>query len=200
MRRLRISEKLSIVIPLYETISDEKDGKVERIYAYAHSTPISRGVFEAHFELVSKAFAEIYTGGFGVAAGPRISAMLLRKIAKDTGREDEAMTLLNEIRRLTNIVIATNDGWETVPFHEAVEKDMLDEEDASEVENAVCFFTVASSMHKKQDRETIARGAGKLWGAQISSLNFTDFTASLKTSTKAVASGANPKLVSSVPY
>lgn len=185
---MRINERLNMVVPV-----DLPTGT-----AYVHATPISADVFEASFMLVSKTFASIYSEGLGPAAGPRVAAMLLRRIAKETGDVPGADALLSEIRRLANVLAPTANGWDTMPLEEAVTKGVFSKEDVSEVENAIVFFIVASAMHRRSDLAEILGGAANLWGAQITSLSFTAFRDSLPTLTEPVSSGVT-EAASSVP-
>lgn len=188
---MKINRKLNLVIP----VDRGDEGTI-----YVHSTPISREVFERYFLVISKTFAAIYTEGLGIAAGPRVASLLLRKVAEDMGGTDERARaaawedvqngLMAEIKRLTNVVVSGHGGWTTLPFQEAVDRKMLDPDDASEVENALAFFTVASAMHKKSELPTILTGAASLWGGQIVSSNSTEFAASLPISTPDGNSGA----------
>ena len=192
---MKIDRKLNLVVPI-----DRDDGS--RIYV--HSTPISLAVFEAHYLVMAKTFAAIYNEGLGVTAGPRVAAMTMKKIAENlgvwTGESGVENSLVNEMKRLTNVLAPSTNGWETLPYGEAVKRSVIDEDEASEVENCLCFFTVAYRLHRKTEREAILNGASRLWGGEISSLGFTEFKASLPTSTPTVNTGASPMATaSSVP-
>ena len=177
VRPLSINEKLHLVIPVYSGSDD-----AQTITAYIHSTPISKETFEAHFMLLSKTFAAIHAEGLGIIAGPRVAALMLRNIADKRNDEVGAMALMNEIRRLTNVHIRTPDGWDNLPFQDVVDKAAISADDISEVTNALVFFTVTSSMQRKQDLRDMMDGAARLWGAQTTSLDFTAYVASLATS------------------
>ena len=191
---LKINRKLNLVIPI-----EVGGGTI-----YAHSTPIGKEVFEAYYTVIAKAFSEIYSGGLNWVVGPRVAAFILRDVAKRTGAwAGEAGVergLVNEIRRLTNILSPGERGWETTPFDDAVRTGLIDEDDAAELDNAITFFTVASSIHHRRDLPEILARATKLWSGQATSLTCTEFRSSLKISTVAENTGgtAIPKL-SSVP-
>lgn len=186
---MKIDQRLNLVIPVghEEERPDPKDAtkKVREFIPdlYVHSTPISAETFEANFLLVSKTFSAIYGEGLGSVAGPRVAAMMLRRVAKATGDEASAVALMAEIRRLSNVLAPTPAGWDTVPLEQAVSQGTLSKEDASEVENAIVFFTVASAMHRRQDLKEAMDGAASLWGAQTTSSSFTAFRDSLPRST-----------------
>jgi hypothetical protein len=178
---MRLSEKLHIVIPLYES-SD-----VAPIIAYVHSAPISREVYQAHFMLLGRVFAAIYSSGLGPVAGPRVAHMLLNKVAKEQGDELGGIALMNEIRRLTNVMLRTEKGWEAFGYEDVANHGLVDPDDLDEVSNAIVFFTVLSSTHRKAERRGMMDGAAKLWGAQITSSDFTAFASSLPTLTQPIA-------------
>jgi hypothetical protein len=188
----KINEKLHFVMPIYDG-----DGAV---CAYVNAAPISREVFEAHFLMISKTFAAIHGEGLGDIAGPRVASLIMRRIAARGKDEESATSLMNEIRRMTNVSMSTKAGWEMVPFQEAMDKELINADDLAEVENALVFFTVILSMHQRPVAAEMLRGAAKLWGAQISSLDYSAFHASLKTSTKVETTGATPAPASSVVF
>jgi hypothetical protein len=179
---VRINERLNIVIPLYH--DDEP-------YAYVHSTPISREVFEVNYLLISKTFSSIHSEGLGEVAGPRVAQLIMRDIAEQGGdrTQKSARSLLDEIGRLSNVILAGKSGWETIPLQEALDRKLIDEDDRSEVMNSLVFFTVASLMYPRNMRQMFMDRAAQIWGARMLSSNSTDFTASLPTSTATVSSG-----------
>lgn len=173
-----IDDKLNLVMPLYRSASDG----VEVIYAYVHSVPVSREVFEASFLLISKTFAAIHGEGLGEIAGPRIASLLLKEVGKNMGGAGQAF--MNEVRRLSAVVTRNGSGaWGSMPLQDAIDQKTLDEEDIFEVENAITFFIVESAMHRRKMLRLTMPGAATLWGAQISSLDCMAFVASLRTST-----------------
>jgi hypothetical protein len=169
---------------------------------YVHSTPIGREVFETYFENFSRTFTQIYAGGHGITSAPRIAYLLLKKDAQEHGNwEGERGVrrgLFEEIARLTSVVAPGAGGWTTMPWDEAVKAGVLDEDDVSEVWNALAYFTLASAMHKKAELRPMLEAALSLWGARPESLNCTEFIASLPTSTPTDNSGEKATL-SSIP-
>jgi len=192
---LKIDAKLNLVIPI---LDDE-----EKPIAYVHSMPIARETFERYFIVISKAFSAIYGEGLSFVAGPRVAALILRKIAEEIGEwegiEGVKDGLLGEVRRLSSFIGPASNGWEPIPLEEAVRKGLISSDDLAEVENAIAFFIVASAMHKRNALKATLDGAAKLWGARVTSLNSTEFGAFLKTSTADENTGATA-VVSSVPY
>lgn len=175
---MRVDEKLNLVIPLY-------DG--EQPYAYAHSMPIGREVFDRYYMVIAKTFSSIYGEGLGSIAAPRIAANLLRDRAKEMGildGPDGVQTgLIGEIRRLTNVILPGDDGWTPIPLADAERMAKITSDDVAEVMNAAAFFIVASAMHRRNELSGILGGAARLWSAQVSSLNCTEYAATLPKST-----------------
>lgn len=190
---MNIDRRLHFVIPV-----ERENGPV-----YVHSTPIGRPVFEKYFLVISNTFAAIYNHGLGAIAGPRIAALMLREVAQTAnrweGEDGVERGLMAEIRRLTNVAVPGTHGWETMPWQQVVDGKTLDEQDISEVENSLVFFIVASLMHKKTEARPILEAAANLWGAQISSLDFTAFLSSLPTLIPPASSGARAT-PSSIPF
>jgi hypothetical protein len=177
---MKIDKKLNVVLPL-----ERPDGMI-----YVHSTPIARAVFERFFLVISKTFAAIYSEGLGSLAGPRVAAMMVRKVAAESGILDEVERgFFAELRRLSNVLMLTGDGWEAVPLHNAITNGVFSDDELSEVENALTFFTVVSAMHKRTEVGQVLGVMSSLWGAQITSSNCTEYGTSLQTSTGAASSG-----------
>lgn len=174
---MEIDKKLNFVIPI-----EYASGTV-----YAHSMPIQSETFDKYYMPLAATFTEIYRSGLGITAGPRVAALVLRDVSIARGVWDgpdgvEA-GLVAEIRRLTNVALPGPNGWEQIPWVEAVAKGRVSVDDAKEVENAVTFFIVASAMHKRGEIQPVLDGAAKLWNARTSPQNITEFVASLATPT-----------------
>lgn len=183
---MKIDKKLNLVVPVvYDT------GTI-----YVHSAPLTAETFENYYLVLAKAHAAIYGEGLSYRTGPRVAMMLLRDVAKRMNPEgstafsdDVEAGLINEIKRLTSVAVLGSNGWENIPWSEAITKGSLDKEDAQEVENAIAFFIIASAIHKRAEVKPIVTTAAKLWGALTTLLNCTEYAASLPTSTEAESSG-----------
>lgn len=189
---MRLDNKLNLITEI------ETEDKTT---IYVHSTPISREVFEKYFLIISKTFASIISEGLSFISGPRVAAMLLKKIAVDQGvwdgRNGVDVGLMSEIRRLSNVVMPSSSGWVTVPFQDAIDKKLLDGDDIAEVEGLICFFICASAMSRRTEVASVLERM-RLWGSQTTSLNSTAYAASLPTSTETETS-SNLESTSSVP-
>jgi hypothetical protein len=187
---MRLDRSLNLVLPL-----ETDNGTV-----YVHSTPVSRDTFERHYLVVSKTFAAMYQEGLAALAGPRVAAMLLRDVAMNTrgqngspnaweGSDGVELGLMAEIRRLTNLVMPSEKGWETIPFQDAISRKLLSPDDIADAESVIVFFICASAMHRRATLEAFLTGAASLWGAQITSSTSTGYAASLPTSIETASSG-----------
>lgn len=190
---MRLNQRLNFVIPIECEVGE----------ILVHATPISREVFERYYMEIAKTFSRIYNDGLGITAGPRVAKMILKQVATDLGTWDGPAGvesgLLAEIRRLANAVVPSPSGWEVISLHEAVTKGVINPDDAAEVDNALTFFSVASSMHKRAELSVILEGAGRLWGARAESLSCTELKNSLQTLTAPENTGEMAK-PSSIPY
>jgi hypothetical protein len=189
---MKIDKRLNLV-----TEVETEDGTV-----FVHSAPISREVFEKYFLVISKTFAAIIGEGLSFVSGPRVAALMLKKIATDIGvwdgRDGVNNGLMAEIRRLSNVIMPTETGWKTYPLQDVIDKAMLDESDIAEVEGLIAFFICASAMSRKNElRSVLERMA--LWGSSITSLNSTEYACSLPMSKREETFVATAN-TSSVPH
>ena len=138
---MKINEALDIVLDIK---SDESGKPTLRVF----HTPIGRDVFELNYRLLSSVFSELWAPGsfHALSAGPRIASMVLRDVSRKQaeGALDEydknnnaAVSFLNEIRRLSMILVPTSAGWEKIPVQSALSKGIIDEEEWEEVESAL---------------------------------------------------------------
>jgi hypothetical protein len=181
---VKIDRKLYLVIPV--TLTDGTE-------VFVHSAPVSADVFDTYFLPIAKTFSSIYNSGLGVLAGPRVADKMLKKVARELGEWDGpggvANGLIAEIHRLTLVLMPTPNGWQMVPYDEAV-KNTLAPEDVAEIEAALTFFMLASTMHRHSEQKEILAGAAMLWGARLESSNATELLNSLRTSNAPENTGA----------
>lgn len=185
---MKIDRKLHLVIP----ITDD-DRENAPIVAWVHSTPISTQTFDTFWKPISKSFAAIWTSGLGIVSGPLVADKILREISQDMeiweGDNGVQKGLMEEIYRLTNVMVIGDDGWTMLPYKIA-KRDKLSAEDALEVEAAIVFFILISATQRRNQVRSILNSAMALWGAQIESSNATEFVNFLRTSTPPAISGA----------
>lgn len=172
---MKIDKRLNLVVPV-----EDDTGTF-----YVHAAPISHSVFERYYKVLARTFTVIVSY-YSEVSGPRVALMTLREMAEQIGMKDDVENgLIPEIRRSANVLVpAAGGGFETVMFQTALDRGMLSEEDKSEVENALVFFTVYSAMLKRQQRMELLDGASRMWGASITSLGCTEYGHSLRTSTE----------------
>lgn len=194
---MRIDRRLNLVQPVATDAGT----------LYLHSVPISRVVWENYYLMLSKTYAALMSEGLNIIAGPPIAKMMLREIAITSKRWDGPdgveKGLLAEIRRLTNVLVPTDAGWQTLPFDEVLRRDLIDEDALADAEGAMVFFTCVSAVLRgptsKEKLTILIGGIESVWGVQTTPLDVTAFGSSLPTSMSAATSAPTPK-PSSAPY
>ena len=192
--KISINRKLNLVIPV-----EQDDGST----IYVHSTPIGRETFERYFKVLARTFGDIYSQGLNFTSGPRVAALMLKQIAQElnmwAGPGGVEQGLMEEIRRLSNVIVSSGRGWTTMLLDDAIKQDLFTEDDLSEIENAICFFIVASALHKKTELRSVLETVSKLWGARVELLSCSEFAAGLPTLTATDNFGAKAT-PSSIPH
>ena len=182
---MKIDKSLNIVFPV-----QRDSGQV-----WVHSTPLSREAFSHHFMLISKTFTAMLDHGLATAAAPRVAMLMLEKVALELPEgADSAVAFTNELRRMTSIIVPTNEGWQPVPLHMAEERGYLGEEERDEVEGVVAFFICFSAMVPRNRRRLFAEGLTSACGGQVVSSSCMEFTSSLPTSIETVVIGTKAGL------
>jgi hypothetical protein len=177
----KLDKKLNIVLPLDS--------------GWVHATPISYDIFEKYFVSISKAFSRLFNEGLGTFAGPRVAYLMLKKVAEEDGNwetpngDGVSQGLMNEIIRLSNVLLPGEQGWTSLPLYEALRQGKLDPDEKAEVLNGLVFFTLASSMARKADLRGVLSGIVKFWDGQITLSDSTAFLASLPTLTPVEPTG-----------
>jgi len=91
--------------------------------------------------------------------------------------------LINELSRLTTVAHAGAAGWEQIPLHLALQRGILDEDTHAEVASSLVFIFLTLRVGPDVLREDTLRMASSARGWQYTSLGFTEYLASLPTST-----------------
>lgn len=214
-----IDKALNLVVGvrIEQRLVEEEDKKprlVSDIIISAFHTPISREVFEANYRIIAAAKRALFAPTaavtdnreltLGYADAARIATLALKEAAVAdavTRGEEEpdkpAEALLTELERLTHVLLPTENGYERVPAAVAIHKKMIDKDEWAEALSGIVFFTCASQMTRKSDREWMA----PLWASVLpgltTSLPLTDYLASLQTSTPSEASTPKELLATS---
>ena len=177
---MKINDKLNIVIPL-----EDSEG---RKY-YVHSTPFSREAFEANYLLLSQAFSLMVEQGIQVTAGPRVAALVLKDLAEKQNRREDYDAIMMEIRRITNVIKAKPDGWESLPLASALSRKVVTEVEVKDVESLLVFFILVSAIMTEKRLTSSLIFMNGLWGTENTSLKCSAFTASLPVLTEDESSG-----------
>jgi hypothetical protein len=183
---ISINRKLNLVLPM----DIDEHHKI-----YFHSMPIGKEVFEANYLLMTKTLANLYANGIGPSMAPRIARLALRDAAKEIDDQtDVSQNLMNEIERLTNVIMPSTNGggWVTLPYFEVKNRKLVDEQILMEVENAIVYFIVASALHLRSELQLAYQGLTGIWKAETTLLGSTEYMRSLQTSTQTVNTGEKP--------
>lgn len=185
---MHINSDLHLVLPL-------RIGEDGRPAAFAYHTPISLQVFEANYRTLAATKAALFAKGprYAFEVGAQVAALHLR----DEGRRDAAErldidengdprdggveALLTDLRRLTMVAVAGQQGWQEVPIPVAIKSGSIDGEDAREVENAIVFFTCVYYLTPRNHRAQIASVVASAAKGSTTSSSITDWIASLPT-------------------
>ncbi|EFN1894346.1 hypothetical protein ACXL1S_005361 [Escherichia coli] len=178
---MKIAKNLNLIIPV----------RTEKGNGWIHATPISKEVFKEHFFILGKTFSAMFSDGLGVVAGPRVAFLMLEKISCDSGiwEGDKGVrnTLVNEIIRLANLVYPVEGkGYDTIPLDMALDREIID---LDEVAGELIFFTCVSSINSPEQAKGTMDVVNGIWSTQCSSLNLTEWIASLPTLKSAASSG-----------
>lgn len=181
---MKIDRKLNLVIPV-ERGEDT---------LWVHATPIRKEVFETYYLVLGKTFSAFAHNGLDPRSGPSVAALVLRDVSQSTPRSLDASWwdgddgvggkagLLAEIVRLCSCLVGTHDkGWQMVPLQDALDKKLISDDDKSEVMSQLVFFTVASLVAPRQDREILVKGMAAIYQLEVTYSAYTEWAASCKT-------------------
>ena len=180
---MKISRALNIVIPL---------DRGERAI-YVHSTPISEEVFRLYWRVLAAAHARLFQEGLGAINGPRVASLMLEDVAKERGAWEGPDGIQNgfmaELHRISNVLVPSPNGWQTVPLHGAVGREDISKEELNEIEGILVFFMLVSVLNKKSIVPGMLNAAGSLWDFQTTLYNVTEYAASLPSLTEGASIG-----------
>ena len=188
---MKIDRNLSLVMQ----VQTDKNGTV-----YIHSTSVSRSVFEQFYLELGKVFSQCFDSinqAHLALSAPQLAYPALKSIATKAGNWDGAggvkFGLVNEIIRLTNVVVSTEKGWESFPFEVAVKKEIINEDEEAEALSSLVFFTAISKVAPKDLKNSFLEMAGALRSWVLTSLECTEYMNGLPTSTKIENTGKKAK-------
>lgn len=188
---MRIDRKLHLIVPIYD------DGDDSQIIAYVHSTPLGEQTIDQYFLVLGQTYSMMFGEQLGIYAGPGHAMRILKYVANQRGMWFDANGVLGverglvaEIRRLTMVAALKGGKWEHLPLEIATQQGIINRDDLEGVENAIVFFIAACATLPRVQRAAMVQAAAGLWGAQVTSSPFTEWSNSLKTSTATGNSGA----------
>ena len=188
---MKIDRNLSLVMQ----VQTENNGTV-----HIHSTSISRSVFEQFYLELGKVFSQCFDSinqAHLALSAPQLAYPALKSIATKAGNWDGAggvkFGLINEIIRLTNVIVSTEKGWETMPFDIAVKNEVLNEDEEAEVLSSLVFFTAISKVAPKDLKNSFLEMAGSLRNWELMSLDAMEYQTGLPTLTKKGNTGKKVK-------
>jgi hypothetical protein len=181
---MKMDEKLNLIIPV-----ERDEGSF-----WVYTLPLSREVYEQHFLVMAKAFAQMNAAGVSMLQGPKIAGLMLKKVAIEMevweGAGGVQQGLVSEFVRLSTVVMPSDAGYQQLPLAKVFADKMLSEDETVEVMGALCFFMLASRGYPRKSLKAIFEDVEDLWGTRISSSTITELIASLPTSTSAGNGGA----------
>ena len=179
---MRIDRNLSLVMQ----VQTESNGTV-----HIHSTSISRSVFEQFYLELGKVFSQCFDSinqAHLALSAPQLAYPALKSIATKAGNWDGAggvkFGLVNEIIRLTNVIVSTEKGWEIMPFDVAVKQEILNEDEEAEAISSLVFFTAISKVAPKDLKNSFLEMAGALRSWELIFLECTEYMSGLPILTK----------------
>lgn len=187
-----VNRRLNLVAPI-----TRPNGSVVTV----HAMPISRETIEQFSVVLARTFAAIFELGVGDSTGPVVAVSMLKTISTQLGQwENVQSQLLAEIHRLSSVIAADSGQWRPIPWDAAVQRGLLDADDAAEVTGALVFFTVVSAMSRRSQVADRLESPGRVWGFKTTSSTPMDYANSLPTLTPPETSTVTPTQVASVPH
>ena len=188
---MKIDRSLNLVMQ----VGTESSGTV-----YIHSASISRSVFEQFYLELGKVFSQCFDSinqAHLALSAPQLAYPALKSISTKEGNWDGAggvkFGLVNEIIRLTNVIVAGEKGWETIPFDTAVKREVLNEDEEMESLSSLVFFTAISKVAPKDLKNSFLEMAGALRNWELTSLDSMEFMNGLPILTKKEFTGKKVK-------
>ena len=171
--------------------------------AHVHATPVSRLVFEQHFQVIGMTFSALWQNGLDYLAGPQMAYLMLKQVATNLNRWEGPGGVENsfvaEIVRLANVAAPEEGGrgWALTPLYDVLRDKLLDEEQAGDLMNALVFFILVSAIQRGAVKTATLDGMNALWATRTTRFGLSEWVASLPTST-ATETSPQPE-ASSVP-
>ena len=167
---------------------------------HVHSASISRAVFEQFYLEIGKVFSQCFDSinqAHLALSAPQLAYPALKSIATKAGNWEGPggvkFGLINEIIRLTNVLVSTENGWEQIPLDTAVKREIINEDEEAEILSSLVFFTAISKVAPKDLKHSFLEMAGALRSWVLSSLDCTEYMNGLPILTKKESTGKKQK-------
>jgi len=189
---VKIDRKLNLVMQIQT---------VEKGIIYVHSSSISRAIFEQFYLELGKVFSQCFDANNKAEhlalSAPQLAYPALKAIANQAGNWDGAggvkAGLVNEIIRLTNIMVTGENGWETIALDTAIKRELIDEDEEAEILSSLVFFTAISKVAPKDLKNSFLEMAGALRGWVLTSSDIMEYQNGLPILTKKESTGKKVK-------
>ena len=188
---MKIDRNLNLVMQ----VQTDKKGTV-----FIHSSSISRSVFEQFYLELGKVFSQCFDSinqAHLALSAPQLAYPALKAISKQAGNWDGAggvkFGLVNEIIRLTNVLVSGERGWESIPFDTAVKREVLNEDEEMETLSSLVFFTAISKVAPKDLKNSFLEMAGALRSWELTFSECTEYMSGLPILTKKESTGKKAK-------
>jgi hypothetical protein len=188
---VKIDRNLNLVMQ----VQTEKKGTI-----YIHSASISRSVFEQFYLELGKVFSQCFDSinqAHLALSAPQLAYPALKAISKQAGNWEGAggvqFGLVNEIIRLTNVLVSGERGWEAIPFDTAVKREVLNEDEEMEALSSLVFFTAISKVAPRDLKNSFLEMAGALRNWELTSLDSMEYMNGLPILTKKESTGKKAK-------
>jgi len=188
---VKIDRNLNLVMQ----VQTEKKGTI-----YIHSASISRSVFEQFYLELGKVFSQCFDSinqAHLALSAPQLAYPALKSISKQAGNWEGAggvqFGLVNEIIRLTNVLVSGERGWESIPFDTAVKREVFNEDEEMEALSSLVFFTAISKVAPKDLKNSFLEMAGALRNWELTSLDSMEYMSGLPILTKKESTGKKAK-------
>lgn len=173
---MQIARNLKLVLPIRNG-----DELIMQVYA----EPISRVAFEASHKMMGRAWSDLNAAGIGSVGLMTTASFALKDSAVALYGEEEGSKrysiFMTEVLNGASVILP-NHSLGQVPYINAVGSKLISEDDNATVESLLAFFTLASRMVDPQWGHILRTGLALNFGAQYTSLSFTEYRSSLQTS------------------
>lgn len=153
-----------------------------------HHTPCAREKIYPFTSILLAAYKNMLMAGGGVL-GLSMAYGALCEAAGDKWDAEKGIknVFVDELMRLSLVGLVTASGYETLPLESAYKRELISDEAFEEARSSIVFFTLISKVCSASERAMMLPAMIELYSkAQLTSSVFTEYLASLPTSTAPV--------------